>query len=396
MRGVQRSRRRRRRYDRGAGFERDAVLTARWFAADAVFDGHDVLPEMAVQVTQGRITGLRPAAGITAQRLRGTLAPAFVDLQVNGGGGVLFNHDPTKAGIAAIIAAHRSRGTAAIMPTLITDAPEAMQRAANAAIASRCVNGFAGIHFEGPHIAKTRRGTHAARYIRPLDDTTMAILADLRSREIPVMITLAPEAATTAQISALTQAGVIVSLGHSDADSAAADAAFAAGACAVTHLFNAMSGMQGRAPGLAGAAINSSAAVGIICDGVHVSDTMLALAIRARPHVDTTFLVSDAMPTVAGPDHFTLYGRDIRLEDGRLINAEGNLAGAHVTQAEGVARLITRVGIAAPDALRMAISTPARLIGSDHLAALTQRDTRDVNLLDPDWNFAGTLADLTG
>ena len=375
-------------------------MTAVWLCPDAVFDGDVLRQNMALRVANGIVTDLRPVAdlpvGAETRTLSGTVTPGFVDLQVNGGGGVLFNQTPTLAGIKAIIAAHRGLGTVALMPTVITDAPEVLARAADAAIAAKDTPGFAGLHIEGPHIAFARRGTHAAEFVRPLDDMTMNLVAGLRQRGIAVMITLAPEAATTAQIKALAATGAIVSLGHTDATAAEADAAFAAGARAVTHLFNAMSQMQGRAPGVVGAAINSTALVGVICDGVHVDDAMLALAIRARPVPDRMFLVSDAMPTVGGPDHFQLYGQDIRVRNGRLINAEGNLAGAHVTQAEGVARLIKHIGISAQDALRMAITNPAALIGADDLQQIKGRHASDLIVLDPDWALMGPLSIITG
>ncbi|WP_439154070.1 N-acetylglucosamine-6-phosphate deacetylase [Yoonia sp.] len=361
-------------------------MTDHWLVPDAVFDGHILRRGMALRVVDGVVTDLQPRSDLPANAqtrvVMGTVTPGFVDLQVNGGGGVLFNHDPTPEGIAAIVAAHRACGTVAMMPTVITDAPEVLARAGQAAIAARDLPGFSGLHIEGPHIDLTRRGTHQADFIRPMDDTTLDLVTDLRRHGIAVMITLSPAAATPAQIGALAATGAIVSLGHSDATAAQTQVGFDAGARAVTHLFNAMSQMQGRAPGVVGAAINSDAHLGVICDGVHVDDMMLALAIRARPLSDRMFLVSDAMPTVGGPDHFQLYGQDIRLRDGRLINAQGNLAGAHVTQAQGVARLIGRVGITPQDALRMAITTPANLIGADHLARIVGRQISDTVVLD--------------
>lgn len=375
-------------------------MTAVWLCPDAVFDGDTLRQNMALRIVGGIVTDIRPIAdlpdGAESRALPGTVTPGFVDLQVNGGGGVLFNQTPTLAGIKAIIAAHRGLGTVALMPTVITEAPDVLARAADAAIAVKDTPGFAGLHIEGPHIVLARRGTHAAEFIRPLDDTTIHLVTVLRQRGIAVMITLAPEAVTTPQIKALAATGAIVSLGHTDATAAQAGAAFDAGARAVTHLFNAMSQMQGRAPGVVGAAINSAAHVGFICDGVHVDDAMLALAIRARPQPDRMFLVSDAMPTVGGPDHFQLYGQDIRVRNGRLINAEGNLAGAHVTQAEGVARLIHTVGIAPQDALRMAISNPAALIGADQLHQIKGRQVSDLIVLGPDWALKGPLSIIIG
>jgi N-acetylglucosamine-6-phosphate deacetylase len=167
----------------------------------------------------------------------------------------------------------------------------------------------------------------------------------------------------------------------------------AAGATCATHLFNAMSPMTHRAPGLVGAVINSRIDTGIICDGHHVADEMVGLAIRARPEQDRIFLVSDAMATVGGPDHFDLYGQRIGLRGGMLVNAEGSLAGAHVTQAEGLARLVSHVGIAEETALRMVVSTPARVIGAEHLGQITGRSPADLVVLGEGLAWQGSLAD---
>jgi N-acetylglucosamine-6-phosphate deacetylase len=357
-----------------------------WIIPDGLFDGGRLHRQKAVCITNGHVNALCDLASLPAQEpqraVRGVLIPGFVDLQVNGGGGVLFNSSPDLTGLVSIAAAHRRFGTVALMPTVITDAPEVLAKAAKAVIAMRDLTGAAGLHIEGPHIALARRGTHAATHVRPFDDSTLRIVQDLRKSGVSVMMTLAPETVAIDRIKALLALGVRVSLGHSDATADQAGAAFAAGAQAVTHLFNAMSQMQGRAAGLAGAAINSDAYVSVICDGVHVADEMVALACRARPVAGRMILVSDAMPTVGGPDHFTLYGQDIRLQDGRLINAEGNLAGAHASMLWGVQRLVGPVGLPLEQALQMAITAPAALIGAAHLGGVTGRSVHDLFVLD--------------
>jgi N-acetylglucosamine-6-phosphate deacetylase len=185
--------------------------------------------------------------------------------------------------------------------------------------------------------------------------------------------------------------GAVVSLGHTDATCDEVEAAIGAGATCATHLFNAMSSMTSRAPGAVGAVINSHVWSGIICDGFHVDDRMIKLALRARPADDLMFLVSDAMATVGGPNEFDLYGKNVHLEDGRLLNSEGNLAGAHVTQAEGVARLVHEIGVPLAQALRMAVTVPARVIGHTNLAQIVGRSTRDLLVLSRDIEVAGTL-----
>lgn len=362
-----------------------------WIAPERVFDGERLRGGLALRLEGGRVTDLAPLdPGMGARALAGTVTPGLVDLQVNGGGGVLLNADPTPGGMAAIAEAHRAFGTVACLPTLITDAPEAMARAVEAALASRG-RGVLGLHLEGPHIAPARRGTHAAAHVRPLDEATQAAVARLRAAGVPVMVTLAPEAATPEGIARLAAAGAVVSLGHSDATAEQVREAIAAGARAFTHLFNAMSPLLHRSPGMVGAALNSQLPAGIICDGVHVADELVGLAVRARPAPDLMFLVSDAMPTVGGPDRFELYGREIRLEAGRLVNAEGSLAGAHATMAGSVARLVARAGVAPEAALRMAVTVPARLMGLPRLATLEGRAAGDVLVLDGAWAVTGTL-----
>ncbi len=367
-------------------------MVSAWFRPDRVFDGADLHDDMAICIEDGRVVALDRV--VDAKPLTGLVTPGFVDLQVNGGGGVLLNQNPTVEGMQKIAAAHLRFGTVSIMPTVITDTPEIMARAVDAALAVAGEPWFAGLHIEGPHIAMARRGTHDPRFIRELDEVTIGHVQRLRDADLRVMITLAPEAATLDQIAALVRMGAIVSLGHSDATAEVAQDAFEAGATCATHLFNAMSPMQGRAPGLVGAAINHAEFAGIICDGVHVADEMVGLAIRARPKPDSMFLVSDAMPTVGGPDAFDLYGRTVRLQNGRLVNDEGNLAGAHVTQAKGVARLVNRIGLSPESALRMAITTPGNVINRPDLARMVGRDITDIVVLNDKFEVRGALPDI--
>lgn len=357
-----------------------------WIIPDQVFDGQALRRGVALLIENELVVAIRSQTdlppGAKLQHTHGTITPGFVDLQVNGGGDVLLNHVPTPAGMATMAAAHRRYGTVAILPTLITDAPGVLARAAQAALAARGQSGIIGLHIEGPHISVARRGTHAEQFVRPLDETTITIVRTLRAAGIAVMITLAPEAVSPGQIAALVASGAVVSIGHSDATADVTRMALAEGASCFTHLFNAMSPMLNRSAGVVGAAINSTAFAGIICDGIHVADEMVGLAIRARPVPDRMFLVSDAMSTVGGSDHFTLYGQTIWLRDGRLVNDQGSLAGAHITLADSLRRLIAVVGVPAEAALRMAVTVPATVIGRPDLARLEGRALADLLLLD--------------
>ncbi len=348
---------------------------------DLIFDG-TALRKGVAEIEGGRVVALHTLAG-PARKVAGVLSPGFVDLQVNGGGDVLLNTTPTVAGMQAIAAAHRRYGTVAILPTVITDTPDVLDAVAEAALAAHGLPGILGLHIEGPHISVARRGTHKAEYVRPLDARTFGVVRRLRAAGLPVMITLAPEAVAPGQVAELAALGAVVSIGHSDASADQVRTLLAEGARCFTHLFNAMSPMLNRAAGVTGACINSTAYAGIICDGIHVADEMVGLALRARPVADTTFLVSDAMSTVGGSDRFTLYGNEIRVENGRLVNAEGSLAGAHVTMAESVKRLIEVVGVAPEAALRMATTIPRRVMGLE--GGIVGQRVEDLVLLDDAW-----------
>ena len=323
----------------------------------------------------------------------GIISPGFVDLQVNGGGGVLLNETPTKEAIWDIAKAHRKYGTTGILPTVITDSVSVLSRAVDAAMEAVGQNGILGLHIEGPHISTERRGTHKAEFVRPLDEDTIRLVEKLRSADVPTMLTLAPDVVSPEDISRLVDLGTVVSIGHSKASADVVRRALEAGASCFTHLFNAMPPMAGREPGVVGAAINSHAFAGIICDGIHVADEMVAMAIRARPVSDRMYLVSDAMPTVGGPTEFNLYGTKVALIDNRLVNSEGGLAGAHTTQNEGVKRLVDRIGISTEDALKMAITIPGNAMGLE-MDQLQGRSIKDIICLTDGLEYQGSLADL--
>lgn len=368
-----------------------------WIKPTALFEKSELLNAQLLCVENGVVTDVVPACAEGApdnvQALSGVIAPGFIDLQVNGGGGVLFNNATTPEDLDHIANAHRKFGTTSILPTLITDAARVMAKGADAVLASD-QSGVLGIHLEGPHIAPAKRGTHALDHVRPFDTETFNLLERLRAANVFTMVTLAPEVVAPSGIERIVELGVTVALGHSDATQPQVQAALDAGAHCFTHLFNAMSPMQGREPGMVGAAINSSAYVGIIADGHHVDFHMVALACRARPERDKMFLVSDAMPTLGGPDTFELYGQRISVEDGKLINAEGNLAGAHTSLSECLANMVEHVGTEPEDALRMAITTPAEIVLRPDLSSVVGRQIDDLVVLGDGLTFKGSLNEI--
>ncbi len=366
-------------------------MTVHPIRAARIFDGHRWHDDAALLVQDGRVAGIVPAAeAANATQAPGWIVPGLVDLQVNGGGGVMLNDDPSPQGIARICAAHAAFGTTALMATLITDRPE-VTRAAIAA-ATTAQPGLLGLHLEGPHFDPRRKGTHDPALIRPMSEDDLTTLTEA-ARTLPHLIcTLAPEAATLAQIRALADAGAVVSLGHSDCSFDTAQAGFDAGARMATHLFNAMSPMTHRAPGLTGAALEDGRVwAGLIADGIHVDNPVLRIALRAKAGPGRMFLVSDAMSTI-GTDlpGFTLNGRQIFRKDGRLTLADGTLAGADIALIDALRHVHLELGLPLEDALQLATLFPAQAIGATDLGHLTPGASADFVALTPQITAAAT------
>jgi N-acetylglucosamine-6-phosphate deacetylase len=340
-----------------------------------IFDGEDWRGGKALLVSNGTVeaivaTPAVPADAETVDLPGGFLVPGFVDLQVNGGGGVMLNDDPSVETIRRICAAHAPFGTTSLLPTLITDTPETTAAAldAGAAAARGEVPGFLGLHLEGPHLSLSRKGAHDPDLIRPMERADLDRLVNARNSMPVLMTTVAPETVTPQQISALAGAGITVSLGHSDAGFATAQAAIEAGARQMTHLFNAMSQLQHREPGMAGAALDTGeVSAGLIADGFHVDRHAIAIALRAKRGPGHIFLVTDAMATI-GTDmtEFTLNGRTIRREGGRLSLADGTLAGADLDMISAIRFMHREIGLPLEEALRMASLYPAEAVGQEH------------------------------
>ncbi|WP_417743583.1 N-acetylglucosamine-6-phosphate deacetylase [Salipiger sp.] len=343
-------------------------MTETTYRGGPIFDGQRLLHGHALCVKAGRVTALAPEASVAASGeivdLDGDLlAPGYVDLQVNGGGGVMVNDGPTPADLATVAQAHRRLGSTTILPTLITDTP-ARSRAAIEAVTQAIAEGVAGIgglHLEGPHLALSRKGAHDGPLIRPMRDADLTMLCDA-ARRLPVLkVTIAPENTTPAQVAALAGAGALVSLGHTDADYDTCFAYARAGARCVTHLFNAMRGLDKREPGVVGAALACEGlSAGLIADGVHVHPAAMRIALAARP--EGLFLVTDAM-AVAGTEarSFRLNGREITRAEGRLVLPDGTLAGADLDLTRAINLLVSELGLPLERALAMATSIPARL-----------------------------------
>ncbi|MBB6254122.1 N-acetylglucosamine-6-phosphate deacetylase [Nitrospirillum iridis] len=351
-----------------------------FFHGCPVFTGDQTLEGVGVLVENGRVLDLAPQAPAgAAERVAlepdSLLAPGFVDTQVNGGGGVLFNEMPTATAALAIAQAHRRFGTTSLLPTFITDAAGTWRRAVDAAAAAAQVpgGGVVGIHLEGPFLNPERRGVHEAAYVRPPTDEDIAFLLSLPARfpQGRVLLTLAPEVVGDAALTRLAEAGVILAGGHSAASFARTRSALDHGLTGFTHLFNAMPPLMNREPGIAGAALSDPRGwCGVIADGVHVHEAMLRLALAAKGP-DRLFLVTDAMPpTGTDADSFELYGHTIHRRDGRLVTANGVLAGADIDMAAAVRGAVRLMGVAAETALAMASRVPAAFLGLDDLGRI--------------------------
>lgn len=333
------------------------------FHAQRLFDGQAFLEDQVLTIVDGKITAIDQNIHKVDVIANGLVVPGYIDLQVNGGGGVLFNDSPSVDNLKIMMAAHARFGTTAMMPTLITDTLAIMQQAGDAiaqAIAEGAL-GIVGIHFEGPHLSIEKKGTHCADYIRSISAGEWQVLS--RKDLGQVMVTLAPENVSPEDIKRMVGLGIKVCLGHTNADFKTAQTAIDAGASGFTHLFNAMSPLQGREPGVVGAALlNNHTSCGLIVDGFHVDYASCKLAIQAKPP-GKIFLVTDAMPPV-GTDQtqFALYDRTVYVDNGKLTSTTGELAGSSLTMASAVKNTHQGLGIELGEAIRMASLYPAEYL----------------------------------
>lgn len=351
----------------------------------------------SVIIDKGRIEAIAadlPSA-VDAFDLGGrTLVPGFIDTQVNGGANRLFNDDPTIDTIAAIGAAHRKFGTTGFLPTLISDDAakiEAAMDAVRSAITAD-VPGVLGVHIEGPFLNVEKKGIHDASKLRPIGDAEIALLA--QTTGCKTVVTLAPEQVPAEAIRRLADADVIVCVGHSNATAACIQEALKNGIRGFTHLFNAMSQLTAREPGVVGAALNDDKSwCGIIVDGHHVDPMVLRIALHAAP-LRRFMLVSDAMPSVGGDKSFAVAGERISVAAGKCVSADGTLAGSNLDMASAVRNAVSMVGLDLADAVAMASANPAAFLGLDNeLGQIEPGYRASLVLLDDDLHVVKTWID---
>jgi N-acetylglucosamine-6-phosphate deacetylase len=338
--------------------------------ARRLFDGVGLREDSAVVIEGDDIAAILPRSELSRQiqcvdlPANAWLAPGFIDIQVNGGGDVLFNDEPTPDAIRSIAAAHRKFGTTSLLPTLISDSPEKMVAACNAVESLVGAEpSVLGIHLEGPFLSREKPGVHDPRALRQPSAEDLKLLT--APRRGAMLVTLAPERVPLEFIAALAAAGVRVSLGHSMATYAQTKEAIAAGLTCFTHLFNAMRPLDSREPGPIAAALESEQAwYGMIVDGVHVAPSMLGLALRGRAR---PIVVTDAMPPVGGArSSFRLQGETIVVRGDRCVRSDGKLAGAYLSMADAVRNCVGMLGVPLIDALRFASAHPAEMLGLDN------------------------------
>ena len=350
--------------------------------ASGVFDGAEIRVEQGRIASIARLTDTSGAVDLAG----GWVLPGFIDTQVNGGGGVLFNDVTSVEGIAAIGAAHTRFGTTGFLPTLISEDLDGIAAALDAVDAAieAGVPGVLGVHIEGPVLNPARNGIHDPAKFRRLDGALISLLS--KRRRGRVLVTVAPERVDLADVRTLAKSGVIVSAGHTEATFEQAEAAFDAGVTGVTHLFNAMPPIYQRAPGIVGATLDDPRPwSGLIVDRVHVATPVLRMALKLRPF-DKLMLVTDAMPSV-GSNHksFNLHGRKIDVAEGRCVYTDGTLAGSDLDMATAVSNCVADLGLT-PDRVSLLASTnPAAFLGlSNERGALAPGLRADWILLDAD------------
>ncbi|QBL10371.1 N-acetylglucosamine-6-phosphate deacetylase [Rheinheimera sp. D18] len=348
-----------------------------------LFDGEQWFDNVSVNIDNCSVHSVVPAVGNIQS---GMLVPGFIDVQVNGGGGALFNAIPNLQSLRTMLRAHAQFGTTAMLPTVITDNVAVMQQAADAiatAIAAQ-EPGIIGVHFEGPHLSVAKKGVHSEHYIRPLSAAELAIYArtDLGVK----LVTVAPENVSPAQISQLVALNVIVCLGHSNADAATVQAALAAGASGFTHLYNAMSPLTSREPGMVGVALSDpNSWCGIILDGHHLHPVAAKVALAAKPQ-GKLMLVTDAMSPVGTNDtEFDFFSGKVVRDGSKLTNEAGSLAGSVLDMAGAVQYAVQQLDVSPAEALRMASLYPAQFLSRSNAGRIVVGAPADFVFINDNW-----------
>ncbi|MGD8121982.1 N-acetylglucosamine-6-phosphate deacetylase [Vibrio sp. TRT 2004] len=362
-----------------------------------IYTGSDVLVDHAVIINNDVIDSVCPVSelpqGIETRDLNGAnVSPGFIDLQLNGCGGVMLNDEITAETMQIMHQANLKSGCTSFLPTLITSSDEDMRQAVAAAreYHAKYQNQSLGLHLEGPYLNVMKKGIHSVDYIRPSDNNMIDFMCD--NADVIAKVTLAPEHNDLAHIERLKQAGIVVSIGHTNATYAEARRGFEAGITFATHLFNAMTPMVGREPGVVGAIYDTpDVYAGIIADGFHVDYANIRIAHKIKG--EKLVLVTDATaPAGADMDYFIFVGKKVYYRDGKCVDENGTLGGSALTMIEAVQNTVEHVGIALDEALRMATLYPAKAIGmADKLGLVKKGMIANLTVFDRDFNVQATV-----
>lgn len=362
-----------------------------------IYTGSDVLVDHAVIINNQMIDSVCPVSelpqGIETRDLNGAnVSPGFIDLQLNGCGGVMLNDEITAETMQIMHQANLKSGCTSFLPTLITSSDEDMRQAVAAArdYHAKYQNQSLGLHLEGPYLNVMKKGIHSVDYIRPSDDSMIDFMCD--NADVIAKVTLAPEHNNLEHIERLKQAGIVVSIGHTNATYAEARRGFDAGITFATHLFNAMTPMVGREPGVVGAIYDTpDVYAGIIADGFHVDYANIRIAHKIKG--EKLVLVTDATaPAGADMDYFIFVGKKVYYRDGKCVDENGTLGGSALTMIEAVQNTVEHVGIALDEALRMATLYPAKAIGmADKLGLVKKGMVANLTVFDRDFNVQATV-----
>ncbi|ANN27252.1 N-acetylglucosamine-6-phosphate deacetylase [Vibrio vulnificus] len=362
-----------------------------------IYTGSDVLSEHALIIENDLIQSIVPAAdlpsGIEVKDLAGAnVSPGFIDLQLNGCGGVMLNDEITAETMQIMHKANLKSGCTSFLPTLITSSDEDMRAAISAAreYHAQYQNQSLGLHLEGPYLNVMKKGIHSVDYIRPSDTSMVDFICE--NADVVAKVTLAPELNDPEHIEKLRNAGIVVSIGHTNATYAEARKGFEAGITFATHLFNAMTPMVGREPGVVGAIYDTpDVYAGIIADGFHVDYANIRIAHKIKG--EKLVLVTDATaPAGANMDYFIFVGKKVYYRDGKCVDENGTLGGSALTMIEAVQNTVEHVGIALDEALRMATLYPAKAIGVDaQLGRIKKGYIANLTVFDRDFNVKATV-----
>ncbi|EGQ8085261.1 N-acetylglucosamine-6-phosphate deacetylase [Vibrio vulnificus] len=362
-----------------------------------IYTGSDVLSEHALIIENDLITSIVPAAdlpsGIEVKDLAGAnVSPGFIDLQLNGCGGVMLNDEITAETMQIMHEANLKSGCTSFLPTLITSSDADMRAAITAAreYHAKYKNQSLGLHLEGPYLNVMKKGIHSVDYIRPSDTSMVDFICE--NADVVAKVTLAPELNDPEHIEKLRNAGIVVSIGHTNATYAEARKGFEAGITFATHLFNAMTPMVGREPGVVGAIYDTpDVYAGIIADGFHVDYANIRIAHKIKG--EKLVLVTDATaPAGANMDYFIFVGKKVYYRNGKCVDENGTLGGSALTMIEAVENTVEHVGIALDEALRMATLYPAKAIGVDgYLGRIKKGYIANLTIFDRDFNVKATV-----